>query len=98
VNVSGEIAIETKYYATERFSEGLAAVQVNERGFEKMAFIDTDGKIAFEGMYLTTGKFRKGLCLVQNEKKNGYINRSGLLVWSAPWVDIVVLDPLHLMP
>jgi hypothetical protein len=73
-------------------------VQINERGFDKLAFINRSGNIAFNGLYLATGRFRGGICLVQDEARNGYIDISGEYVWSAPWVDIVLLDPLHLMP
>ena len=73
-------------------------MQINERGFEQLAFIDSGGHTVLEERYLTTGRFRGGLCLVQNEKKNGYIDRDGTFIWSAPWVEIGSFDPLHLMP
>jgi len=55
------------------YSEGLAAVKVNE----KFGFIDLDGNFVIEPKYEFSFDFQNGLASVELDGKCGYINKNG---------------------
>lgn len=86
INPQGEAAIPPgqKFEKAQPFSEGLAAVQIqDENGFtKKWGFIDKSGKMVIEPMFEDAASFKNGLAYVKiNAAKQGYINRSGQFVW-----------------
>jgi len=90
VDKTGKWAIEPKYYAAHRFSEGLAAVSSDPEQFEakKFGFIDKSGKMVipdtdYRGYYYreTVIEFHEGLCAIYNRSGNlGYIDKTGKTV------------------
>ena len=55
------------------FSEGLAAVKINE----KWGYIGVDGKVVIQPLFEDASNFEEGLAIVRTDGKYGVINRKG---------------------
>jgi hypothetical protein len=75
IDRNGKVIIEPRYQWAEDFSEGLAAVMVEDR----WGFIDASGKTVIEPQYAWAGSFHEKLAVVEMEGKFGYIDESGYL-------------------
>ncbi|MDD5585129.1 MAG: WG repeat-containing protein, partial [Candidatus Omnitrophica bacterium] len=73
VDSTGRFAIEPKYDEAKPFSEGLAAVKVNQQ----WGYIDMTGKLAIEPRYDDAEPFSDGRALVKENGKYGYLDPSG---------------------
>ena len=92
VNKIGKMAIKPEFFIAEDFSEGLAAVRVEETAKTKYAFIDKTGKIVIPAQFDQADSFSEGLAAVQtgfrmvNGKKVagkwGFIDKSGAFMIS----------------
>ncbi len=75
INTSGEWVIEAKYSDANRFSQGLAAVYLNDL----WTFIDHQGNQAFSLTFDYADKFEKGGCWVNFKGYENYLSRTGKL-------------------
>lgn len=73
INTSGEWVIEAKYSDANRFSQGLAAVYLNDL----WTFIDHQGNQAFSLTFDYADKFEKGGCWVNLKGYEKYFSRTG---------------------
>jgi len=94
---NGVIAIEPKFGAARKFSEGLAPVKYGLKGYHDTYlgvygtdkklwyYIDKTGERAFQGDYVWAGYFSEGLAPVGRDtgNKTGYIDRLGRMVIKA---------------
>lgn len=90
VNKNGELAIKPEYFWAEDFSEGLAAVRVEESPQTKFAFIDKTGKVVIAAQFDQAFSFSEGLAVVETgfraeggkkvAGKFGFVDRSGTFV------------------
>lgn len=80
INKTGRIFIEPQFNdASNQFSEGLAAVQLEKDG--KWGAVDRTGKIIIEPQFEKHFRFINGLAKVTVDEKWGYIDRSDKYVW-----------------
>lgn len=71
---TGEVVIQAHFNSAQKFSEGLARVELGYR----FGYIDQTGKIVIDIQYSWGGKFCEGLARVRNVNKTfGYINKQG---------------------
>jgi hypothetical protein len=73
INTSGEWIIEPKYFDANGFSQGLAAVYLNDQ----WSFIDHQGNQAFSLTFDHADKFEKGGCWVNYQGYEKYFSRTG---------------------
>jgi hypothetical protein len=87
IDRSGRLVIDRRYSFTSRFSEGLAAVEIEHR----YGFIDKAGKLVIPprfapgrdgdtGKTVALSRFSEGLARVRIDHLYGYINKKGDLV------------------
>lgn len=77
INQSGEVVIDLQYDDARKFSEGLAAVEID--GLE--GYIDRAGQIIIKPQFDYAGKFSEDLACVRDANdKYGYINKLGAYV------------------
>ena len=105
VNTSGDLVVPTKYLRAATFTDGLAAVDIGTGAAHKTiaeacesGFINRLGELVIEPRFLSVSRFQHGLCHVETGKYIGYIDKSGEFVWKNGWVDVGILDPMHLLP
>jgi WG containing repeat len=105
VNRIGELVVPPSFLRGERFSDGLAAVNIGSgKAHQSIAeacevgFIDATGAFAITPRFFATGSFQDGLCLAETEKDLLYVDRKGSPVWRDGWVELGSFDPLHLLP
>ena len=67
----------SKYDDVKNFSDGLAAVHFEDKGW---GFIDTTGKVIIEPQFQDVGHFSEGLVNVRIGEKFGFIDRTGFMV------------------
>lgn len=103
INQTGEIVIPLKFVDATRFSEGLAATEI-ENG--KWGFIDRSGKIVIEAKFDWALRFSEGRALIQIGQKWGFIDKTGTIVVPASYehawpfseglaaVQVLGLDPI----
>ncbi|MFB3890556.1 MAG: WG repeat-containing protein [Phycisphaerae bacterium] len=98
VDKKGDVAIKAKWTGVGTFKEGLASVRIDppENVFKegpgmismeiksppKFGFIDPTGKMVIPAQYDSVEAFDGGLSRVQVDKKFGYIDRKGNMVWA----------------
>ena len=70
---TGEVVIQAQFNSAQKFSEGLARVELGYR----FGYIDQTGKIVIHTTYLWGGKFCEGLARVRGDESFGYINKQG---------------------
>jgi len=77
-NKDGKFIIEAQYEAASEFSEGLAAVRIDQR----WGFVDRDGVVVIRPQWSFAWPFRGGLAQVEVEDvRTGYIDMTGEYVW-----------------
>jgi hypothetical protein len=76
LDAAGSVAIEPRFQAAAGFSEGLAAVVLNDR----YGYVDVAGELAIPPRFENAGPFREGRARVQVDGTWGFIDRSGALV------------------
>ena len=69
INMNGEIVIKPIYYEVKAFSEGLAAVQLEDGG--KWSYINTEGEMVISPQFTSANLFSDGLALVSCSSDNG---------------------------
>jgi hypothetical protein len=77
IDRTGKLVLPVKYRGASRFSEGLAAVQLEKAG--KVGFIDATGKMVLEPEYDLADPFSQGLSGVLLGASWGYMDKSGKL-------------------
>lgn len=89
INIEGDVVISPRFedvdYQHKGFSEGLAAVAVNEEdesqaGNTRWGYINKAGEIEIRAQYNEAFSFKEGLASVEIAGKWGYINKNGILV------------------
>ena len=70
------LVIPFQYAAAASFSEGLAAVQVED----KWGFLRKNGSVAIRPEWDKSGEFSEGVCPVRKNKLWGWINPAGSVV------------------
>jgi hypothetical protein len=75
INTSGEWVIEAKYSDANRFSQGLAAVYLNDQ----WTFIDHQGNLAFQLSFEYADQFKQGGSWVNYQGYEKYFSRTGKL-------------------
>ncbi|MCB0190342.1 MAG: WG repeat-containing protein [Anaerolineae bacterium] len=80
VDLSGAFVIEPQFEQADDFSEGLAAVQVDDL----MGYIDSSGATVIEPQFELAGPFREGLALIaviggDDQLSFGYVDTTGQL-------------------
>ncbi|GAB3490505.1 WG repeat-containing protein [Spirosoma knui] len=76
IDVTGKTITDQPYDRILDYSEGLAAVQKND----KWGFIDKHGKLVIALQYEDAGYFSEGLACVKQQGKNGFIDKQGTMV------------------
>jgi len=82
IDTRGKPVIEKIFYATSRFSEGMAFVTYVEAGAQKTGFIDKTGKLVIDltGKFAEARPFADGMALVQDQGKWGFIDATGKVI------------------
>jgi hypothetical protein len=90
VDTKGELAIKPQFFMAEDFSEGLAAVRIEESATSKYAFIDKSGKIVIPAQFDGAFSFAEALAAVETgfraeggqkvAGQSGFIDKSGNFV------------------
>jgi hypothetical protein len=87
MDVNGKTVVEAKFVAVRDFSDGLAAVRLDDGPSGRWGYIDLAGKIAIDPQFASAGQFGEGLAAVQfgeiETGKWGYIDKTGATVISA---------------
>lgn len=78
IDKAGKIVIDAHHYESgSNFSEGLAAVQVQNKGW---GFIDKTGTLVIPPQFESALSFSEGLAAVLLDDKWGFIDKNGILV------------------
>lgn len=75
-NMATKKIIEPKYSGVKNFSEGVAAVCLNN----KWGYIDKNGNVVIDFMFDYAYDFKEGYAAIIQNDKVGYINKSGEMV------------------
>lgn len=81
IDQQGQIVIQPRFARAYRFSDGLAAVQIEADGL--WGFIDTKGKLVIEPKFVSAAPFSGGMAQVKLgsfTSRWGYIDKSGTVV------------------
>jgi serine/threonine-protein kinase len=70
------VVIQPEFDAAEEFSEGLAAVKIDN----KYGYIDQIGEVVIQPQFDAANKFSEGLAAVKIDNKYGYIDQTGQVV------------------
>lgn len=73
LNYDGKLQIPIIYDEAENFSEGLAAVKIDN----KWGYIDEKGKVKIDFLYDEVSDFQNGLALVRKDDSSFYIDNNG---------------------
>jgi hypothetical protein len=100
IDTGGNLVIPLQYYDVHRFafdilstfSEGLAAVRLNERTPHRWAYIDTGGNIAVPGEYDMARPFNEGFAAVRQNHRWGFIDTAGNLVVPYEYQDVAFFN------
>ncbi len=92
-DAQGNIVIKPTFDKAHSFSDGMAAVMINENYTEKWGFIDKTGKLVIPATYrLAPGRFSEGIAAVRIGDSDygatmNYIDKTGklLMAESQPW-------------
>jgi hypothetical protein len=105
VNLQGQLAVDTIFLHVQRFSQGLAQVNIGAGQAHKsiadaceVGFINVHGEFVIAPQFFAAGTFHNDLCLVETEREIGYINRTGEFIWRGKLVELGMFDPHHLLP
>jgi hypothetical protein len=74
----GKLVLKGPYAGASRFSEGLAAVQMQKAG--KVGYMDTTGKLVIALQFDLGDPFSEGFAAVMQDHKWGYIDKTGKIV------------------
>ena len=77
IDKTGELVIPLEYEHLRDFSEGLAAVRIDD----KWGYIDKQNNTVIEPLFNNAWPFKNGLAWVETEEGNGYINKKGEFIW-----------------
>jgi DNA-binding transcriptional regulator/RsmH inhibitor MraZ len=81
IDRNGKIAIPARYVKAEDFSEGLAAVSLDDKIY---GYIDTNGKMTISPKFESVRQFKNGLAVIERKdngnSKYGYIDRTGKML------------------
>lgn len=77
IDKTGKLVIDPQFDDVDRFSEGLAAVEIKENGW---GFIDKSGKMVIEPKFDRVHSFSEGLAAVKTKDGWGFIDKSGKMV------------------
>lgn len=86
IDKTGKVVIPPQYDSADKFSEGLAAVEVGGKEAHgqysggKWGFIDKTGTIVLAPQYDYQAEFSEGLAAVSIDGKLGYIDKTGKIV------------------
>jgi hypothetical protein len=79
---TGKVIVPEEFGSTSDFSEGLAAVRASSNAdVRQWGYIDKSGKWVVEPRFDYALPFRGGLAVVAQDKKLGYIDRTGRFIW-----------------
>lgn len=89
IDNTGKIIIEPQFQFADKFSEGLALVDIGNR---KMGYIDHSGQFVINPQFGDAGKFSEGLAFVlvdhnvdgRVERKAAYIDKTGKIILEPP--------------
>jgi len=84
IDKTGKFVIAPKFDDAESFSEGLAAVKIDD----KWGYIDTRGIQQISPQYDEVEKFSEGLAAVKFNGKWGFINKNGEIVIEAKYESV----------
>jgi hypothetical protein len=92
VDKNGQVVIKPEYFVADDFSEGLAAVRIEESATSKYAFIDRTGSVVIPPQFDQAYSFSEGLAAVETgfraeggqkvAGKWGFIDKAGKFVIS----------------
>lgn len=86
IDATGAWVVQPQFANALFFSEGLAAVQSQPYGTPgEWGFIDKSGSWVIPPRYLRAEPFSHGLAHVYLDGAQGYVNKTGKLVFSEPW-------------
>lgn len=88
VGRDGEIVVKPAFRTTDEFAEGLAGVEKYDKPDLNYGFIDREGRYAIPPKYESVSKFTNGLCFAELADEIAYIDHSGELIWTGPYVDV----------
>jgi hypothetical protein len=79
IDKTGKLAIAPQFYEADDFSEGLAAVEIDD----SWGYIDKTGKVVITPQFDDAFGFSGGLAWVSisGKGKRGYIDKTGKFVW-----------------
>lgn len=85
INKSGKLVIETPFVEVRDFSENLAVVKIQEKGFYGQAktswgAIDQAGRIIFEGDFDKLNDFSEDIAIAEKSGKMFFVNKTGEIV------------------
>ncbi len=85
IDKQGKTVIPFDFSSALHFSEGLAAVCVEDLYYDNLPswfFINQKGERAFDGVFLDTQSFHEGLCAVRKDSVSGwgFIDKTGRMV------------------
>jgi hypothetical protein len=78
IDKTGRKVLRTPYFQVGNFSEGLAWFIADN---DKHGFIDKTGKVVIAPQFDFAIDFENGLAKIRLQGKEGYINKSGKIVW-----------------
>ena len=82
INEKGEVVLDFQWTDAYSFSEGLAAVSVDD----KYGYINKQGEVVIQPQWLVAGEFSEGLAPVSvSMMKMGYINTKGEMIVPDRW-------------
>ena len=83
INKTGDMVVPLQFREARNFSEGLAAVKIDER----WGYIDKTGKIVVPAQFNEVLDFSEGLATVNINRKYGYIDKLGKTVIELQFAD-----------
>ena len=78
IDKKGKLVLKAEFAGGQRFSQGLAAVQL--RKADRVGFIDETGTLVIPTQFDLVDPFSEGYAAVMKNKKWGYIDRTGQIV------------------
>ncbi len=90
VNESGQYVIQPQFKQAKNFSEGLAAVKVEDSKGQHFTYIDKTGKIAIEKSFISANNFHEGFAVVSYMLGFSVLmNKQGEYIYTKPTVEFM---------